>query len=463
MKIYVVKNSKLLGILKEDASRFTFIYNNSIKKDAFLPHLSNKINKADELFSVFENLIPESEIVKNIVEKKNIKTIIEVLLYLDNINGSFEFYSEKDFAQLDLSEVETFNYIDVCNDILQSDYTFPNILKDFVFTGIDDNKLHPIELDELATKTTMGLSGVQYKFAVALDFENKKIKLTDSKNDLYFIKPYNKHRATFVKKGDNSNYLPFLLINEHLFMTLARDFGFKIPYNAIVKEGIDYHYIVKRFDNYNGIKIDHIDFLAYIGKQSIHKYDVKLTELTEKVFTTLSKEDMLTLFKFLIFSIIIGHGDLHAKNLSMIYKTNDINETELILSPFYDIATTKIYGKNTHDNDIGINLTARKKAHITKDDLIIIANKMNISEDEAINIIEDFSKKFCREFKSDYIDKLPTNIKALSFHRLNGYGHDTLEVVLNKYLDKKKMEIKRYLKVEIDDVKNSATTNSIWK
>ena len=63
-----------------------------------------------------------------------------------------------------------------------------------------------------------------------------------------FTKSYSKYYTTYVPNDKERSYIPYLLINEHLFMTLARDFGFSVQYNAIIKHSSDYHYIIKRFD-----------------------------------------------------------------------------------------------------------------------------------------------------------------------------------------------------------------------
>lgn len=450
MQIYVVKNNKLLGILKEKDDLFYFNYEDDIKSTGYLLGLKNKENEADELFPIFENLIPESEIVSSIKHEHGISNTIGILLHLSNNNGSFEFYNKKDFEALTLSENEIVVYESVKNEVLQSKYTYPNILKDYSFVNIEDNKLHPKELNKLAQDSAMGLSGVQYKFAVSLDHKRKEIQFTDNKNDIYFIKPYNKQRCTFKRRGNNDNYIPYLLINEHLFMTMARDFGFDIPYNAIIKEGVDYHYIIKRYDHYAGIKFDHTDFLTFIGKASKHKYDIKFNELKEHVLNLINEEDTLELYKFLVFSVIIGHGDLHAKNLSLIYKSNSLYEKELRLSPFYDIATTKIYGKNVDSRDIGLNIASRVKKFFNRKDLIEVADNMNINKALAGSIIDKYALRFLNDFKTLYVDTLSNEIKALPFHRLKGYGTaDTLEVVLLRYVENRKKNIKKYLEVEI--------------
>lgn len=457
MEVFVIKNGKFLGKLKETDEKIIFVYENSIEKKAYLLNLPHRENISNKLFPIFENLIPENEIVSNLKHKYSLKSDIEILLYLDNINGSFEFYTEEKFSQLDLKESKVIDYKSIETNILQSEYIYPNILREYSFENVDENKLHPKELDDVVQNTTMGLSGIQYKFAVALDKKNKKVKISKNANDNYFIKPYNKQRTKYIKKGNNDNYLPYLLINEHIFMTLARDFGFKVPYNALIKGDEDYHYIIKRFDKQDDFKIDHIDFLTYMGYLSVSKYDIKVEEIIEKLKSIISPSDFIVLYKFLVFSVIIGHGDLHAKNLSLIYKSNDINEKKLALSPFYDIATTKFY-YTTHNDDIGLQVSSTKKSNLKREDLIIIAKKIGLNEEIANKMINDFIYKFFNEFES-YIDRLPNEIKALPFY-YKSYGSDSFEVILKKYFEKRKQDIMKYL--EYEEIKKEPKLD-LWK
>lgn len=108
------------------------------------------------------------------------------------------------------------------------------------------------------------------------------------------MKPYNKYQLNY---GGNI-YAPCLLINEYLFMTLARDLSFAVPYNAIIKGENDYHYIIKRFDRFNGIKFDHEEFATLLGLNTDTKYDATITEVLEKSKQYLSaKKDFLVLAK----------------------------------------------------------------------------------------------------------------------------------------------------------------------
>lgn len=442
MAIYVFKNLIFIGILKEEKDRFFFTYDEQINHEYYLESLPNKINQSKNLFPIFENLIPENEVIDGLILRHNIKNTIDILLHLDNLSGSFLFLNKEDYQKIYLKKQNIYKYKDVRESILVSNYIYPNILDGYIIKDIDENKLHPKELRELTDSTAIGLAGAQYKFAVSLDHEKKEIFISDKKNDEYFLKPYSKERCIYKKRSDNKNYIPYLLINEHIFMTMARDYGFKVPYNAIIKDDIDYHYVIKRYDNYNGIKFDHIDFLTLIGKASKYKYTVSIDELIDNVFIKLETDELLILYKFFVFSVIIGHGDLHAKNLSLISKQNLLSEKDYILSPFYDIATTRIYSnKAIESRDIGLKLATTKKSRMKKDDLLYLSKKMNIEITEATKIIEEFSIKFIREFKNKYIDKLPYDIKSLVFY-VGDYGPPlTLEMKLMQFYDKRVKEI----------------------
>ena len=106
------------------------------------------------------------------------------------------------------------------------------------------------------------------------------------------MKPYSKYYTTYVPNNKDRSYIPYLLINEHLFMSLALDFGFSIPYNAIIKHGSDYHYIIKRFDRYGELKIDHHELLTLMNKNSDQKYKVTMKDVMETAKSIFQKSSL---------------------------------------------------------------------------------------------------------------------------------------------------------------------------
>lgn len=446
MKIIVIKNNTPIGTLTEDKKgNITFDYAENINPNQYLIGLKDKTNTSQTLFPVFENLLPENEQLNNIRYEHNVKRTIDLLLYLDNIHGSLEFYSEKDFKNTQHTISEIFVYTEVKSEILRSDYSFPNILNTYQLK-IPNEKLYPAGL---SGSKLIGLSGFQYKFSIHKNDMLQEITFDGEENSEYIMKPYNIHYSKHTPAIKENAYIPYLLINEHLFMTIARDFGFDVPYNAIIKHNDDYHYIIKRYDRFNGLKIDHHEILTLIGKASSEKYKVSCKDIVNAVSEYLNDEEMLQLYRFIIFSIVISHGDLHAKNLSLIYQSNSIDEKRMMLAPHYDISTIGIY-KDTDDNDIGM-IVKNKKKNISIDDLLWLSENMGINSDRALDEIERIGSKFISDFKN-YIALLPQDIRLLPVYK-DRYKHfDTLEIVFTKFYDKRCGYIKKYLLQNVEKV-----------
>lgn len=446
-EIVVIKNKYPLGILKETVN-ITFEYFHNVEEPSYLMGLAKHVNTSSKLFSIFENLLPENEQLDSLRAKHKIKNKIEVLLFLNNIHGSFEFYTKEDYENKTFSQTEVFTYNEKIGSILNQNYQFPNIL-DYSL-DVPDEKLYPVEFNN--NKIT-GLSGFQYKFSVIVDDKNKVLKYDESDDSEYIMKPYNKSYSTYQPLDKESSYIPYLLINEHIFMSIARDFGFKVPYNAIVKHNEDYHYLIKRYDRFNGLKIDHHDILTLLNRHSKDKYKVSALEAIRAASEYLSIEGIRELFRFFIFSTIVAHGDFHAKNISLIDKTNAHDETEMQLAPYYDISTVAMY-LDVENNDIGMKIKNKSKK-ITIEDLIWLGSNFQISEEDIRKDILELATKFKDDFIS-YIDLLPQQIKSLPFYK-NRYMHfDSLDVVFKKYYDKRILYIDKYL------LKTKKVDEDIW-
>ena len=438
MQIFVVKNNQYLGLLRQETQSITFTYSENIPITEYIQGLNNPTNEATQLFPVFENMLPEHSQLELIKQKHNISTQIEALCFLDNIHGSYEFYNELDFAKrTQITPRQTIVYEKVKQEILDNQYTFPNILNGYDLQ-IDDSILHPTQL---TNNNAMGLSGFQYKFGVSKDDTTKIITRHEGEASDYFIKPYNWAHTQFVAHDKNRSYIPYLLINEHIFMTLARDLGFDVPYNAIVRGKSDYHYIIKRFDRYKNTKIDHYEMLTLMNKNSEQKYLVSMNELLQTVREHINAKELLELYQFVVFSIIIGHGDLHAKNLSLIHASNKPNERQLTISPYYDISTTKIY-QETKQNDIGL-MVGNKQRRINKKDLLALAYSLGMKESDASEAMARLGREFITNFMH-YIMALPHDIKALPYH-INKYKQIPLEAKFKKYYEERKKYINEYL------------------
>lgn len=447
-KIIVIKNKYPIGTLTQTYKSITFEYFKDVKKESYLMGLTEQTNSSAVLFPIFENIFPENEQLNSLKAIHKIKNQIEVLLYLNNIHGSFEFYTKDKFEKQIFKTSDIFTYNDKIENILNMNYKYPNIL-DYSL-NIPNNKLYPIEFKN---NKLIGLSGFQYKFSVVLDDKNKILKYDKNNNSEYIMKPYNKSHSTYKPLDKDSSYIPYLLINEHIFMSIARDFGFKVPYNGIIKHDDYYHYIIKRYDRFNGLKIDHHDILTLLNKHSKDKYNILVVDAMREANKYLDKGGMQEMLKFFIFSTIIAHGDFHAKNISLIYKTNANNERQMQLAPYYDISTIGIYAK-MDDNDIGMKIGSKSKK-ITIEDFIWLGSVFSISEDDVRSYVVELSNKFINDFMT-YVDLLPKQLKSLPFYKNRYMAFDTLDVIFKKYYDKRILYINKYL------LKTNKVKKDIW-
>ena len=126
----------------------------------------------------------------------------------------------------------------------------------------------------------------------------------------------------------------------------------------------------------------------------------------------------------------------------MINSSNKEGEEKKELSPFYDISTTKIY-KDTKQNDIGLKIV-KKTFDIKRKELYEFAKLINIDDSIVNDYINEVTHKFFTTFK-DYIEKLPSEIKALPYYQ-GRYGNSKpFESILNKYYDNRMIYINKFL------------------
>ena len=167
---------------------------------------------------------------------------------------------------------------------------------------------------------------------------------------------------------------------EYKYMSLARETGINIPdiKLSISKTGNRY-YLIKRFDRHINKKIHMISVAALLEVDfrapSLDYNDlIKLTRVLTK-----NNDDVLEMFRRMVFNVLIDNQDDHTKNFAFIY--DDINKTYR-LSPAFDITPGRTYyGEHT----TSVN---GKGKNITEEDMIEVAVKNKIDLKDAKTIID---------------------------------------------------------------------------
>lgn len=138
---------------------------------------------------------------------------------------------------------------------------------------------------------------------------------------------------------------PRLSENEHFFMRMAAGCGLTVPRTRLLTDAAGRTaLLVERFDRSNGRRIAQEDACQVNGLYPASKYRMK----TEVVISTLAEAcsrgggsrlaATLELLQTVVFSWLIGNGDLHAKNLSIYAADGRWQPT-----PSYDLLSTQPY------------------------------------------------------------------------------------------------------------------------
>lgn len=184
----------------------------------------------------------------------------------------------------------------------------------------------------------LSISGVQEKVSLVLD--KNKLRLTqDGEQGRYILKPIPRD----LREEDQ------VPANEHLTMQIARQvYGIETAENALIffKNG-DPAYITKRFEvNKDGTKRGIEDFATLAGLTAEtdgrnFKYDYSYQEAAELIeeFIPAYQVEMEKFYSLVLFNYLIGNGDAHLKNFSII----ETPQGDYKLSPAYDLINTSLH------------------------------------------------------------------------------------------------------------------------
>ena len=171
---------------------------------------------------------------------------------------------------------------------------------------------------------------------------------------------------------------------EYKYMSMAKDSGINIPLIKLVTTKNNNHYfLIKRFDRFNGRKIHMISAAALLEcdyqAPSLDYNDlIKLTRVV-----TGSEDDVIDMYRRMVFNVMVDNQDDHAKNFSFLYNEQ---EKRYRLSPAYDITPGRTYyGEHT----TSVN---GKGKDITDNDMLKVASNNRISLDKATEIINKIKR-----------------------------------------------------------------------
>lgn len=239
-----------------------------------------------------------------------------------------------------------------------------------------------LEAQELTGK--LSISGVQPKLSVKLDRKNNTL-ITIAKGGEYILKP-------------QTQAYPNIPENENCCMNIAEALGISVPEHCILPmKDNSLTYVVKRYDRNKTQKYHQEDFQQILEKDD--KYAGSVEEICRKltVISAIPGLDVQLLFEIVVLNFIIGNGDAHFKNYSMI----TYDDVDWRLAPVYDLVCSKLVIPKDRDSALTIN---GKENNLKRKDFDTLADYNKIPEKVRY---EKFNKKFdtiSRIIKASHLD-----------------------------------------------------------
>lgn len=251
---------------------------------------------------------------------------------------------------------------------------------------------------DMATQTMehmqhMSISGMQDKITLRLERNSLS---TVNRDGSHILKPI--PTANFKMVSD-------VPANEHVTMLAAKHLGIKVAACGLVRTNDEeLAYITRRFDRQaDGSRIRQEDFGSLAGMSADisdknWKYDYSYEGLARLVVQHCSAQqrDLQELFRRVVFCYIIGNGDAHVRNFSVL-----IGDSNLVqLSPAYDLLCTTVHLPN--DSVLALPLLNSEREGIfsksyealgfyTRSDFIALAVSVGVHQASAGKICDELS------------------------------------------------------------------------
>jgi serine/threonine-protein kinase HipA len=210
------------------------------------------------------------------------------------------------------------------------------------YRELDEEGLHKV-LAELPKRPLLAgekgirlsLAGAQNKLPVFIDDKNKIYIATGNSPSTHILKPP-------IPRIEES------VENEAFCMEVARRMGLPVA-GTLIRKNHDTILVVSRYDREKKndgtvLRLHQEDFCQALGILPEQKYESEGGPSLERCFALLKEHsirpaaDQRALLEWIVFNVLIGNADAHAKNVSILFTDKGPR-----LAPFYDLLSTQVY------------------------------------------------------------------------------------------------------------------------
>lgn len=214
-------------------------------------------------------------------------------------------------------------------------------------------------------------------------------------------RPVNGQPSSHIMKLDDGRY-DQLLAAEHACLRLASDAGLRAAHSKLINvEGLDV-LIVERYDRRrtgDGIleRIHQEDSCQALGvnidgQQGRGKYErfggptlARIAELCDRYGDPASA--FPELLAYAVFTWVIGNGDAHGKNVSLLI---DVRTGHVDLAPLYDTVPTALWPRLRPTAAMSVN---GKYEGVTRDDFVAEAHRWGFARAGAERVVDDLATR----------------------------------------------------------------------
>lgn len=226
--------------------------------------------------------------------------------------------------------------------------------------------------DDIFGAAASGLPGVQDKVSSVM--QNAPVKLAGKQ---------------FILKLTPES-VPGVVENEFFFLQFARACGLRVaPHYLLSDRDGEHALLVERFDRPSGSAADWLaveDGAQALGVYPAAKYEVTMEGVGQALVGICRAPAVAAyeLFKQVLFSYLVGNGDQHAKNLSVLE-----DETGgFRLSPGYDLVNTVFYGDRTSALSI-----SGKESNLTRRDVLAFGGSLGLTDKASARGLDQMVRK----------------------------------------------------------------------
>jgi len=360
-----------------DVDKLSFVYDEEYVSNAVVgtPILSvsmpiQKEQYGDKATYIFlSNLFPEGDIREIIdsILKSNTDSLDRIVTAMGgDVAGAIEMYPQ--------------GYVRAKSVIADSAVALPETKISALINEIESNPFHILDDDKQPVRRTrMSLAGAQPKLPVVALKEGPTTKILDA---------LDRPSTHIIKPPRQDGKFKCLVFNEYICMKAAQNSGLTVANVELLDftnsaENEDTALLVERYDRQvdgiNANRIHQEDLCQITSMLPINKYEMntetgfpgyKVGPGVKELFSVIRTKTKTPIVDIqecgyrILFNIICGNDDAHAKNFSFLH----LSDGTLALTPAYDLVSTQLYSSLEHLMAMNFG-TVREVDKITRSDL----------------------------------------------------------------------------------------------